>query len=140
MDADHAPYSAGRGRKLLWLGIACAVIGVPLYFVQLRFAGRTDDPWYMPGLATVGVLLVLLSFRGRPTIIRGLALLLVLGLAAGEWWSLLIYARLPAYAGPVAAGESFPAFQAKLADGKPFTQADLPGDRSTALVFFRGHW
>jgi hypothetical protein len=48
--------------------------------------------------------------------------------------------RLPPYAGPIAVGRPFPAFEARLADGTPFTQADLVGGRHTALVFFRGRW
>jgi hypothetical protein len=69
-----------------------------------------------------------------------MALVLVAFLAAGEWWFLLNYARLPAYTGPVAAGGPFPDFQAAKTDGTPFTRTDLAGDRGTALVFFRGHW
>jgi hypothetical protein len=48
--------------------------------------------------------------------------------------------RLPPYTGPIAVGRPFPAFKARLADGTPFAQHDLAGDRRTALVFFRGRW
>jgi hypothetical protein len=136
----NGPNTLAIGRSFLWLGLALALMGIPLYVVQLLFAGRTDNPWYAPVLATFGVGLVLLSFRRRPTIIRGLAIVCLLALAAGEWWFLLGYVRLPAYHGPVAAGESFPAFDAEQSDGTRFTQANLPGDRDTALIFFRGHW
>ena len=71
---------------------------------------------------------------------RGLALILVALLAAGEWWFLLVYVRLPAYTGPVAARQSFPEFHALRVDGTGFTQRDFVGDRDTALIFFRGHW
>ena len=48
--------------------------------------------------------------------------------------------RLPAYAGPLEIGQPYPAFQTQRADGTPFTQADLRGDKGTVLVFFRGRW
>jgi hypothetical protein len=128
------------GRGLLWLGVFCAFVGPPLYAAQLMAWGKTFNPWYMPVLATLGAVLVILSLQRRRTAWRGLALVLVLFLAAGDWWFLTSYVRLPVYAGPVAAGEPFPEFQAKRADGATFTRADLKGDRNTALVFFRGHW
>ncbi len=130
----------GGGRPLLWLGVLCAILGPPLYMAQLTAAGRTDVPWYAPALATVGLVLVVLSLRRRPTVWRGLALVLVAALAGIQWWFVTGYTQLPAYAGPVAAGRTFPEFAAKRADGAPFTRADLEGDRATALVFFRGHW
>jgi hypothetical protein len=124
----------------LWLGVACALAGVALYVVQLLVAGRADTPWYAPALATVGAALVAVSLRSRPSAGRSLALLLVLAVAGFEWWFLLGYARLPAYEGPVRAGQEFPEFRAARADGTPFTRSDLVGDRATALVFFRGRW
>jgi peroxiredoxin len=48
--------------------------------------------------------------------------------------------RLPPYAGPVAVGRPFPAFEARRADGKPFSQVDVTGDQQNVLVFFRGRW
>jgi hypothetical protein len=125
---------------MLWLGVLCAVAGPPLYIVQLMAWGQTTNPWYAPALATLGVGLVMLSLRRRRTVWRGLALVLALFLAAGDWWFLTSYVRLPSYAGPVVSGESFPDFRATRADGTPFSRADLAGDRATALVFFRGHW
>jgi hypothetical protein len=61
-------------------------------------------------------------------------------LAGIEWFFLLEYTLLPAYTGPVKAGESFPEFSAARHDGTPFTRGDLVGPKDTALVFFRGHW
>jgi hypothetical protein len=109
------------------------------YGVQLAF-GRTDTPWYAPVLATLGAVLVLLALRRRRNAWRALALAAVASVAGFEWWFLLSHARLPAYAGPVSAGGTFPEFRAARADGTPFTRADLGGDRATALVFFRGRW
>ncbi len=135
-----SPPIRGTGRWFLWLGVLCAILGPPLYAAQLMVWGRTTEPWYAPVLASLGVVLVILSLRRRTTVWRGLALAFVLFLAAGDWWFLTSYTRLPAYTGPVAAGEAFPEFQAKRADGTLFTRADLAGDRATALIFFRGHW
>jgi hypothetical protein len=140
MSTTTSPPTTGTGRLTLWLGIACAILGPILYNVQLLAAGRTDTPWYAPALATVGVLLVLLSMRRRTTVWRAIAFVVVAGLAGLQWWFLAGYTRLPAYTGPVAAGESFPDFAAKRSDGSPFSRADLVGDQATALVFFRGHW
>ena len=128
------------GRGLLWLGVLCAIAGPPLYMAQLSAWGKTFNPWYVPALATLGVGLVFISLRRRWTIWRGMGLVVVLLIAAGDWWFLGSYARLPDYAGPVVADKPFPAFSAKRADGATFTAADIPGDRATALVFFRGHW
>jgi len=68
-----------------------------------------------------------------------LALLLVLLLAGAEW-AFLLASRLPAYTGPVAAGQPFPEFTTVRADGKPFARRDLDGDQNSVLVFFRGRW
>jgi hypothetical protein len=133
------PSTPGNGRGLLWLGVLCAIAGPPIYMAQLTVWGQTVNPWYMPVLATLGAGLVIVSLRRR-TIWRGLAFVFVGFLAAGSWWFLTSYVRLPAYTGPVAAGERFPEFRALRAGGAPFTRADLAGDRATALVFFRGHW
>jgi hypothetical protein len=127
------------GRKFIWLAIACAILGPVLYAVQIAM-GRMNVPWYAPALATLGVVLAFVALQRRGTAWRGLVLVLVGGLAALQWWFLLSYVRLPAYTGPVAAGNAFPEFAAKRADGKPFTNTDLIGDPATALVFFRGHW
>jgi len=123
-----------------WLGVVCALAGVALYVVQLLVVGRADTPWYAPALATVGAVLVAASVRSGPSAGRSLVLLLMLAVAGFEWWFLLGYARLPAYEGPVRAGQEFPEFHTARADGSPFTRADLVGDRATALVFFRGRW
>jgi hypothetical protein len=133
-----APSKAG-GRLLLWLGLLAALAGLPLYALQMN-AGSLTTPWYVPALASFGALLVLLSLLRRPTVWRVLALLLAGFLAGGSCYFLFSVARLPAYAGPIAQGQELPAFTASRADGKPFTQSDLKGDKDTVLVFFRGRW
>ena len=61
-------------------------------------------------------------------------------LLAGAEWAFLLEMRLPAYTGPVAAGQPFPEFTTQRADGTPFTQHDLEGDQKNVMVFFRGRW
>jgi len=100
---------------------------------------RLTTPWYMPALAVIGVVLVVISLFERRTVWRVLALLAVVLLAGGEL-ALLYALRLPSYTGPITVGRPFPAFEAKRADGTPFTQRDLAGDRNNVLVFFRGRW
>jgi hypothetical protein len=96
-------------------------------------------PWYMPTLASLGVVLVIVSLLERRTVWRVFALLAVVVLAGAEW-AFLYAVRLPAYTGPIAVGQPFPAFATKRADGTTFTQRDLAGDRNHVLVFFRGRW
>jgi hypothetical protein len=120
------------------LGLGLAVLGVIGYVVQLA-AHRLWTPWYLPGAATLGVVLIAIALWQRPTVWRVLALLPVL-LLAGAAWAFLLAVRLPAYTGPVAAGQPFPAFAAARADGTPFTQRHLQGGQGNVLVFFRGRW
>ena len=127
-----------RGRLLLLSGLGLATLGVVVYVLQLSLQ-RLMVPWYMPALALLGVALVLVSLWKRSTVWRVLALLAVVLLAGAEM-AVLHALRLPPYAGPIAVGSSFPAFEARRADGMPFTQDDLTGDRHQVLVFFRGRW
>jgi hypothetical protein len=120
------------------LGFGLAVAGVVAYVVRFSFQ-RLEAPWYMPALALLGVLLVSVSLIEKRTIWRGLALVALL-LLAGLEIAFLNAMRLPAYAGPVAAGRPFPAFEAKRADGSLLTQGDLLGEQGNLLVFFRGRW
>jgi hypothetical protein len=126
------------GRLLAALGFALAALGVIGYAVQFSLHHLTT-PWYMPAAATLGAVLLIVSLWQARTVLRVLALLLVLLLAGAEWMFLL-GTRLPAYTGPVAAGQPFPAFATTRADGTPFTQRDLEGDQHNVLVFFRGRW
>jgi hypothetical protein len=126
------------GRLLLFLGLGLAVLGVAAFAVQI-WAQRLIPPWYVPISATLGAVLLVVSLWRRRTVWRVLALVLVTLLAAGEW-VMLMGMRLPAYTGPVAEGKPFPAFKTARADGSPFTQDDLAGDKKTVLVFFRGRW
>ena len=127
-----------RGRLLLVLGLGSAALGVAAYVIQL-WLRRLSVPWYMPAMALLGAALVAASLWERRTLWRVLALAVVLLLGGFEVLALNSM-RLPRYTGPVAVGKPFPAFEAKLADGSPFTQASLAGDRDTVMVFFRGRW
>jgi hypothetical protein len=126
------------GRFLMLLGLACAVLGVVAYAVQISLQ-RLTVPWYMPALATLGVVLVIVSLLERRTVWRILALG-VLMLVAGAEWAFLYALRLPPYSGPIAVGRPFPEFETTRADGAAFTQRDLVGSQNTALIFFRGRW
>src|SRR5262249_48318478 len=99
-----------------------------------------DMPWYLPALATLGALLMLVAVARRLTVVRVLGLVLVAGLAGLEWYFLVEQMRLPEYPGDVRAGSPFPAFRAALADGRPFTDADLREGSWRVMVFFRGRW
>jgi hypothetical protein len=96
-------------------------------------------PWYMPILASLGVVLVAASLWERRTIWRVLALLAVVLLAGAEW-AFMVAMRQPPYTGPVATGQPFPAFETSRADGTPFSNLDLTGEESKVIVFLRGRW
>ena len=127
------------GRMYLWLGLAVGILAPFLYVAQLA-AKRLTAPWYVPILGTAALCLVLLAVIRVGTVGRKIAFLLLGLLATGEWFFLLYASKVPAYAGPVAVGQPFPAFATTFADGSPFTQADLLGERNTVMVFFRGRW
>jgi hypothetical protein len=122
----------------LLLGLAFTLAGLALYAVQI-FAQRLFTPWYMPVFTLIGLACVFLSIRRRKVWTRRIAFFLV-ALIAGSQISFLLLLRLPAYNGPLEIGKPFPAFQTLRADGTPFTQANLPGDQNTVMVFFRGRW
>jgi hypothetical protein len=126
------------GRSLLALGPALAALGILGYILQLAWR-HLAAPWYLPALGTLGVVCVAAALWQRRTVWRWLALVLIL-LVAGAEWAFLLGTRLPAYAGPVAAGQPFPEFTTMRADGTPFSRRDLEGDQDNVLVFFRGRW
>jgi hypothetical protein len=136
--SSFVPTQRSRGRLLLALGLALAALGIIGYAGQIRMQ-RLSTPWYMPALATLGVLLVVASLWQKRTVWRFLALFLVVLLAGAEW-ALLLMLRLPPYTGPVAVGRPFPAFTTTWADGTPMGEHDLQGDQNQVLVFFRGRW
>ena len=127
-----------RGRFLLLLGLGLAALGIVAYVVQVSLE-RLIVPWYMPALALLGVVLVVIALVEKRTIWRVLGLLVVVLITAAEI-GFLFMVRLPAYSGPIAVGQSFPAFETSRADGTPFAHRDLAGDQKSVLVIFRGRW
>ena len=127
------------GRSLLLLGVFLAVAG-PVVMILLMFAAKIlMAPWYAPLLGTLGVALIVLALTRSRSFWRWTAVVIFTLFAGFGWWVVLAM-RTPAYTGPVKDGQSFPAFATRLADGSPFTPADLQGDQNTVMVFFRGHW
>jgi hypothetical protein len=126
------------GLLLLAIGLGLAALGIIGYAAQVASQHLTT-PWYLPLSATLGVICIVVALWQGRTVWRVLALVLVLLLAGAEW-AFLLGTRLPAYTGPVAEGKPLPAFATERADGTPFTQADLRGDRNYVFVFFRGRW
>jgi hypothetical protein len=127
-----------RGRLMLLLGMGLAVLGVVAYVAQIS-QQRLTTPWYMPALASLGVVLIVVSLLERRTVWRMLALLAVMLLTGAEL-AFLYEMRLPPYTGPIAVGRPFPPFEVSRSDGTPFTQLDLASDQNNVLVFFRGRW
>ena len=125
-------------REATLAGLGLGILGVAAYAVQLSLR-RLMLPWYTPAAALLGVVLVAVSLGKRRSVWRVLALVVVVLLAGFEFMALNAM-RLPPYAGPIAVGRPLPAFEAKQADGTPFTHYDLSGDRHHVLVFFRGRW
>ncbi len=127
------------GRLFVALGIGFAALGIAAYVVQIM-ADRLKTPWYLPFTGMLGVICVAMALGQARSVWRVLALVVLLVVAGAEC-AFLLGTRLQAYTGTqVAAGKPFPAFVTAKADGTPFTQRDLDGDRDTVMVFFRGRW
>lgn len=143
LNDDRHPTSAGAGkhpgRLYLLLGALLTAAGLIVYALQLRW-NVLWAPWYVPILATVGVVFAVLALARARSAWRWAAAVLLALFAAAEWVFLLVLMNTPAYTGPARPGQAFPAFTATLADGSTFTQDNLKGDQNTVLVFFRGHW
>jgi hypothetical protein len=127
------------GRAYLALALLLAVAGPVLYAVQWQ-ARALSTPWYVPILATLGVVLAVVALLRSRSVWRWVATVLLALFAAWVWVVLLVLLGTPAYTGHVKAGEPFPDFTSTLADGSPFDQKSLTGDQNTVLVFFRGRW
>ena len=128
-----------RRRPYFLLGVLLVIVGVAGYVVQLRMK-QLVVPWYAPALATIGVLLMVLSVRQRPGVLRIAGLVLFVLLAGFEWFFVLAASKTPAYTGPAQPGHKVPAFTAALADGRAFTEKDLENGFPTVMLFFRGRW
>jgi hypothetical protein len=127
------------GRLFVALGFGLSALGIAAYTAQIA-AERLKAPWYLPVSGMLGVLCVAIALWQARSVWRVLALVVLVLVACSDWW-LLLGTRLPDYTGTqVATGKPFPAFLTAKADGTPFTQRDLKGERDTVMVFFRGRW
>jgi hypothetical protein len=129
-----------RGRGYFWVGLGVCVLGPALLFSQLKLKQLFMEWWYAPALATLAAVLLLAAVARRRSIPRVTALVLVAAFAGLQWFIFGALLKLPSYEGPAKPGEQFPAFSATLADGRPFTDADLRDGSRHAMVFFRGRW
>jgi hypothetical protein len=140
-DVTTAPAVSAPSRRPPWflLGVALFVLGPIIYAVQFSMKNLTA-PWYVPILATVGVLFMIVSVRQRRGILRIGGLVLFALFCGFQWYTMLVSTRVPPYTGPAQAGQPIPAFTASFANGQPFKAADLRNGTPTVLLFFRGHW
>lgn len=126
------------GRLFLVLGILIGFLAPAALMVQVGLE-RFFTPFYLPITGSVAAILIVIALTRRVTIVRAIVLVLLVGLAGLEWFFLAM-TSVPPYSGPLAEGAPFPRFAAKRADGAPFTEADLKGDKATVMVFIRGRW
>lgn len=137
----ETPVANGAARRwpLFWMGLALFLAGPILNAIEIT-NGRLTMPWYLPILATLGVLFMIASVWQRGGILRISGLVVFAVLCGLIWFFVLVMSKLPNYTGPAQPGKKVPAFNTKLADGTSFTNEDLEeGDRSV-LLFFRGRW
>lgn len=143
MDIDESKPAAVISRSRHWLlfftGIALFVVGPVWFVVQFRLK-HLGPAWYVPILSSAGLLLLILSVVQRGGIVRTVFLILFAIVCGFEWFAFTVATRSPAYTGPAQPGRKVPQFVAQLADGTPFTNAELEKGTATVLVFFRGHW
>jgi hypothetical protein len=128
-----------QGRAYFWAGVGACLLGVAGAVAQFSLK-YLFVPWYTPALATLGALLLLVAVARRRSVLRVTALVLVAALAGLQWFVLVSLVKLPGYDGPAQPGRQLPAFRTTLADGRPFTEADLRGGSRHVLTFFRGRW
>lgn len=128
-----------RGRSYFWAGIVVCVLGAGAAVAQfaLKYLGM---PWYSPVLATLGAILLVVAVARRRTVPRLIALVLVTAFAGLQWYFVVSFLKPPVYEGPVQVGKQMPPFRVAIADGSPFTEANLRDGSRHVLAFFRGRW
>ena len=137
----ETPVANGAARRwpLFLMGLALFLAGPILNAIEI-INGRLTMPWYLPILATLGVLFMIASVWQRGGILRISGLVIFAVLCGLIWFFVLVMSKVPNYTGPAQPGKKVPAFNTKLADGTSFSNEDLEeGDRSV-LLFFRGRW
>jgi hypothetical protein len=143
MDIAESVPAAVISRPRQWLlfftGIALFVLGPAWYIIQIRLK-NLGSGWYVPILSSAGVVFLILSIRQRRGAVRMVVLIFFAIVCGFEWFVFTVFSRSPAYSGPAQPGRKIPQFAAQLADGTPFTSAELEKGIATVLVFFRGHW
>lgn len=126
------------GRDILRAAIL--VIAGPLaYIVQLQLRALYM-PWYIPVFGALGALSLIKAFRRNGGKLRLFASLVGVGVAVFELIALVVLSKIPTYSGPAQPGQVFPAFEAELADGSRFGDADLRRGDPSLVLFFRGRW
>jgi hypothetical protein len=110
-----------------------------IYIFQLQ-AKVLRTPWYMPIMATAGLLLIAFAVVQSRSVLRSIAVVVFALFAVLEWVAFLFLVNVPDYTGPVKVEQPFPNFSTTLADGSAFTQDNLKGNQNTVMVFFRGRW
>src|SRR5262245_52998168 len=139
MESQPAADGPKRRQPLFLLGILLCLAGPVIYFFQVS-RSQLIVPWYLPALATIGVLCMSLSVAQRRGVWRIIGLAAFVLLCVFEWTFFLVLSKTPAYAGPAQPGREVPEFAAAYADGRPFSSADLHGNGRTVMLFFRGRW
>ncbi len=136
LDTSDAP------RRWPWfvVGVTVFLLGLILNFVQFGLLEIVATPWYVPIMMTLGVICMFISVLQRGGILRMVGILPFALMNAGVWYMLLIMFATPPYSGLSTAGNPLPSFAAKLADGTPFSNADLTKGESSVMLFYRGHW
>jgi hypothetical protein len=110
------------------------------YAAQVAWLHWMTTPWWLLAALTLAAIIGVHAFRQRPGWLRGFGAGLLLILAAIQWLFITVLSPLPAYTGPVAIGQPFPAFRSILADETPVSESFLRGDTATLFVFFQGRW
>ena len=137
----EVPVENGAARRwpLFLMGLALFLAGPILNAIEVT-NGRLTMPWYLPILASLGVLFMIASVWQRGGLLRISGLVIFAVLCGLIWFFVLVMSKVPNYTGPAQPGKKIPAFTTKLADGRTFSSDELEeGDRSV-LLFFRGRW
>jgi hypothetical protein len=128
-----------NGRLFLGMGILSAALGPVIYAVQFH-NHNLGSPWYVPALATLGVVLIALAAGQSRSVWHHIAAGLATLFATFVWLMYWVVLAAPSYSGSVEIGRAFPNFETKLAGGRGFSQMDLQSEQDTILLFFRGRW
>jgi hypothetical protein len=132
-----------RRWPLFLLGVLLFVAGPVAYYIQFRLA-YLKMPWYLPALATAGVLLMAVSVWQHPGVWRTIGLVLFAAACGFVWFMALVGLKAPPYTGQTRTDHKVPAFTTTRADREEtenrFTNKDLEDGKATILLFFRGRW